>query len=202
MTGAGYRTADRRRLREELREARRAIPAAQRIAAADALANAVLSLPFAPPAGYVGGYWAMDGEMPLHSLQLRLPRDCVYCLPVLCNDQRLRFAPWRPGDALATNRYGIPEPDVAPASLLEAEALDMAIVPLVGFDASGHRLGMGGGWYDRSFAFRHSRPAPPWLVGAAFSMQQVALLDAEDWDVRVDAICTESRTLITSNLPA
>src|SRR5580765_7229702 len=77
---------DRDRLRRELRARRRELPAAQRIAAADALAAQLLALPFAPERGYVAGYWAMDGEIALHAWQLRLPRGCVYCLPVLAGD--------------------------------------------------------------------------------------------------------------------
>lgn len=134
----------------------------------------------------------MDGEIALHVWQLRLPRECVYCLPVLCEDQRLRFAPWRPGDALVSNRYGIPEPDVSIASLLVPEQMSLAVLPLVGFDDDGNRLGMGGGWYDRSFAFRHGADAPPYLVGAAFALQQVARAQPQPWDVRLDAVCTES----------
>jgi len=189
----GNRAVLRRQLRQELREARRALPASERITAASTLADHLLALPFAPQSGYVAGYWAMDGEIALHAWQLRLPRACVYCLPVLCDDQRLRFAPWQPGNALVSNRFGIPEPDLAPSSLLEAEALSLVIMPLVGFDERGNRLGMGGGWYDRSFAFRHERTAPPYLVGAAFAMQQVPSFAAEAWDVRLDAVCTEQR---------
>lgn len=189
----GNRAAERRQLRLNLRENRRALPASQRIAAANTLADHLLALSFAPQSGYVAGYWAMDGEIALHAWQLRLPRDCVYCLPVLCDDQLLRFAPWRPGDALASNRFGIPEPDLSPASLLEADAMSLVVMPLVGFDERGNRLGMGGGWYDRSFAFRHERSAPPYLVGAGFAMQRVPPFEAEAWDVRLDAVCTEQR---------
>ena len=189
----GNRVADRRQLRQDLRARRRALPAAERIAAADALANHLLALSFAPQSGYVAGYWAMDGEIALHAWQMRLPRDCIYCLPVLCEDQRLRFAPWRPGDALVNNRHGIPEPDLSASALLEAASLSLVVLPLVGFDEHGHRLGMGGGWYDRSFAFRHESSAPPHLVGAAFAQQQMPILAAEAWDVRLDAVCTEAR---------
>ena len=70
----------------------------------------------------------------------------------------------------------------------------LVVVPLVGFDTTGQRLGMGGGWYDRSFAFRRAGPAPPWLVGAGFSAQRVDALAGEHWDVPLDAICTESDT--------
>jgi len=138
----------------------------------------------------------MDGEIALHSWQLRLPPETVYCLPVLHDDKTLRFAPWRPGDGLVTNRFGIPEPDIAPSSALPAEALMLVVMPLVGFDGEGHRLGMGGGWYDRSFAFRNRDMPPPWLVGVGFDAQQVGQLSSESWDVLPDAICTESRTLL------
>ena len=186
--------AQRRQLRSELRQRRRQLPAAQRIAAADALASHLLALPFAPQSGYVSGYWAMDGEIALHAWQLRLPPACVYCLPVLCDDQVLRFAPWRAGDALVSNRYGIPEPDVAASSLLDAAQLSLVVLPLVGFDERGNRLGMGGGWYDRSFAFRHEHPAPPYLVGVGFALQQVDAREPQPWDVRLDAVCTEQRS--------
>lgn len=180
-------------LRRQLRQRRRELPAAQRIAAADGLATQLLALPVLPAEGYVAGYWASDGEIALHSFQLRLPKGLVYCLPVLYGEA-LRFAPWRPGDGLVSNRFGIPEPDVSPSSALEAEAMALVVMPLVGFDADGNRLGMGGGWYDRSFAFRRHCPAPPHLVGAGFELQRVDALHAADWDVRVDAICTETST--------
>ena len=192
---------DRNALRRELRQRRRDMPAGQRIAAAELLAGQLLALPFLPASGHVAGYWAMDGEVALHVWQMRLPPPLIYCLPVL-DGARLRFAPWRPGDALATNRFGIPEPEVASTALLDAQEMALVVVPLVGFDARGQRLGMGGGWYDRSFAFRNQRPAPPWLVGAAFAAQEVEAIAAEPWDVALDAVCSERETWLINGIPA
>lgn len=192
---------DRATLRRQLRERRRAIPAAERIAAADALAARLLALPFAPQAGHVAGYWAMDGEIALHRWQLSLPETVHYCLPVL-HGEVLRFAPWRPGAALTANRYGIPEPDIALADTLPAEAMALVVTPLVGFDPGCRRLGMGGGWYDRSFAFRQRQAPPPWLVGVGFAAQQTDALPAQDWDVPVDAVCTEAATFLNDLVPA
>lgn len=188
-------TDPRSALRQQLRQRRRDIPAAQRIEAAEQLADALFALPFAPIHGPVAGYWALDGEIALHRWQMRLPDTLTYCLPVLSGDV-LRFAPWRPGQPLTANRYGIPEPDVAADDTLAAEQMAMVVAPLVGFDAQCRRLGMGGGWYDRSFAFRQARPAPPWLVGVGFAAQQVDDLPVQAWDVGVDAICTETTTFI------
>lgn len=193
---------DRDALRRELRKRRRALPAAQRIAAADALGERLRALPFLPASGYAAGYWAMDGEIGLHNWQLRLPAGLIYCLPVLRADNTLGFAPWRAGDPLVTNRFGIPEPDVDPASSLDPQAMALVLMPLVGFDDAGLRLGMGGGWYDRSFAFRQQRAAPPWLVGVGFQAQRVEALQAQPWDVPVDAVCTEAATLIPVPRPA
>lgn len=189
-------TVDRAQLRRDGREQRRAMPAAQRIAAAESLARRLLALPFAPTSGHVAGYWAVDGEIALHAWQLQLPPSVVYCLPVLCDEARLRFAPWCPGHALVSNRFGIPQPDLAASSLIDAEDMSLVVVPLVAFDANRHRLGMGGGWYDRSFAFRQAHAAPPWLAGAAFASQQVDALAVETWDVALDAVCSERGTLL------
>ncbi|MBV6871255.1 5-formyltetrahydrofolate cyclo-ligase [Xanthomonas euvesicatoria] len=191
-------TEDRDALRQQLRAHRRSLPAAQRLAAADALAQRLLALPFAPQQGAVAGYWAMDGEIALHRWQLTLPAGVRYCLPVL-DGRVLRFAPWRPGQPLASNRYGIPEPDVARADTLAPEEMALVVTPLTGFDAACRRLGMGGGWYDRSFAFRHRQAPPPWLVGAGFAAQQVPALPSEAWDVAVDAICTERATFLKND---
>jgi 5-formyltetrahydrofolate cyclo-ligase len=188
-------TDPRSALRQQLRQRRRDLPAAVRLAAADHLADGLLALSFAPAQGHVAGYWAMDGEIALHRWQMQLPPRLTYCLPVL-HEKTLRFAPWRPGQALTTNRFGIPEPDLPLEDTLAPEQMAMVVAPLVGFDAHGRRLGMGGGWYDRSFAFRHQRPAPPWLVGVGFSVQQVDDLPVQPWDVAVDAICTDVSTLV------
>jgi 5-formyltetrahydrofolate cyclo-ligase len=187
---------DRAALRREFREVRRAIPAADRIAAAERLASQLSSLPFMPQRGHVAGYWAMDAEIALHVWQLRLPRALTYCLPVLHEEGCLRFAPWRPGDPLVTNRYGIPEPDIAAELLITPENMSVVVLPLVAFDVHGQRLGMGAGWYDRSFAFRGEREAPPFLVGAAFAAQQSETLAVEPWDVPLDAVCTELDTFL------
>ncbi|MCK7593822.1 5-formyltetrahydrofolate cyclo-ligase [Pseudomarimonas salicorniae] len=179
-------TDPRQGLRAELRARRHALDARARMAAGQAIADALRpSL-----GGYVAGYWAVDGEVPLLGL-LSGPQDFVYCLPVLQPGKRLRFAPWRAGDALVQNRFGIPEPDLQPSSLLEPEALDHVLVPLLGFDGRGHRLGTGGGYYDRSFAFRHQHRGAPRLVGIGYACQRVERLPAADWDVPLDLVATE-----------
>jgi 5-formyltetrahydrofolate cyclo-ligase len=183
-------------LRRDMRARRAALSAPHRIAAAQQLAARLHCVPAMPTAGYVAGYWAVDGEIALHAWQLSLPADCIYCLPVLCDDERLRFAPWRAGDALVANRFGIPEPEIDSQSLLDAGALAATVMPLVAFDPAGHRVGMGGGWYDRSLGpIRDAQPRPL-LVGVGFEVQRVDALTPAPWDVPLDVVCTESATYL------
>jgi 5-formyltetrahydrofolate cyclo-ligase len=85
------------------------------------------------------------------------------------------------------------EPAVARKLMRLPQQLDAVIVPLLGFDNNGNRLGMGGGYYDRSFAFRKQRRAwrRPLLIGVAYSFQQVDAIQTEPWDIPLDAVITE-----------
>lgn len=118
-------------------------------------------------------------------------------LPVLhpFRSGRLWFVRWRPGEPLRMNRFGIAEPMIRANRLRPARHLDLVIVPLLGFDATCRRLGMGGGYYDRSFAFtaRHLRARRPFLVGLAGEHQQVTSLPRRAWDIVLDAVVTEAR---------
>lgn len=183
-------------LRAAMRERRLALPARERLAAADALAANLRALPELTDAGYVAGYWAVQGEISLHALLSPAP-GFVYCLPCLTAERHLRFAPWRFGDALVQNRYGIPEPDLAPESQLAPQDMGAVLVPLTAFDSRGTRLGSGGGYYDRSFAFLRGlpRPARPVLIGVAYAFQHAEALPAESWDVPMDLIVTDAGTL-------
>ena len=184
----------RQELRRELKTIRSQLGAADKMAAAEAVAARVIAhLP--DSGGTLAGYWASAGELPLHILQLRLPANWIWCLPVVQPDRLLLFAPWRAGDDLAANRYGIPEPTLAASSCLRPDELSAVLVPLLGFTRQGRRLGMGGGYYDASFAFRNKTPAPPTLIGVGFACQELDALDVQAWDVDMDAIATEREWL-------
>lgn len=107
--------------------------------------------------------------------------------------QKLWFAKFSPTDKLAYNRFGIPEP--VRRRLIKPCALDLVLTPLVAFDCNGHRVGMGGGYYDRSFAFLRRRHhwRKPRLLGLAYELQKLARIIPNDWDVPLDAVATEAR---------
>ncbi len=192
----------RRTLRRELSERRRALDTRTRLAAADAVLEHLKALPAFIEDEVVAGYWAVKGELPLHRVAAEcLKRGQHWHLPVI-GEATLRFAPMAAGTPVLPNRYGIPEPIVAADRLREPAALELVLVPLVGFDRRGNRLGSGAGWYDRSFAFLCSgqRPRAPVLVGVAYAFQEIAALPAEDWDVPLDFVVTE-RELIDCHAP-
>jgi 5-formyltetrahydrofolate cyclo-ligase len=102
---------------------------------------------------------------------------------------------YRSDARLLDNRYGIPEPSIQEQQL-PAWAMQVVLMPLVGFDRTGNRLGMGGGFYDRTFAFKRNRiHARPLLIGLAHSVQEVAALPTESWDMPLDLIATEKELL-------
>jgi 5-formyltetrahydrofolate cyclo-ligase len=185
---------EREELRARLRTQRQKLAPAARIAAASAVAATLEQLPDFLVDTRVAGYWAVAGEVPLNvTLAALIARGQHYHLPVLRRGRRLRFAPWRRDIELTPNRYGIPEPQCDPSALLAPRALDLVLVPLLGFDRRGHRLGSGAGYYDRSFEFLKDvmRPARPVLVGIGYSFQELPALPAQDWDIQMDFIATE-----------
>ncbi len=194
--------AQRHELRQRLADQRRALPPTKRIAAAQGLRRSLEQLPEYLTDARVAGYWAIRGELPLNLVIPPLAiRGQHFLLPLVENGKRLRFAPWKSGDPVQANRYGIPEP-VAPAEWLEPFQLDLVLVPLLGFDRRGNRLGYGGGYYDRSFAFLNEqvRPTEPLLVGIAYAFQELPEVDEQDWDVPLDFVATE-RELIDCTPP-
>ncbi len=201
IPNTGPAAAGKRELRARMRAARLSLPAAERMRAAEAIVAPLLALPEFQSPGYVAGYWATGGELPLHVVQLRLPPGVVWCLPVIRDDDSLRFAPWRPGDALVSNRFGIPEPDLTPDAQLGAAEMALVLLPLLAFSRSGQRLGMGGGYYDRSLEFRRAVAPPPRLVGVGYAAQEAPAWIDEDWDVRLDAIATERGLIVPAHAP-
>jgi 5-formyltetrahydrofolate cyclo-ligase len=194
---------EREELRARLRAQRERLTPAERIAAAGGVAATLEQLPEFIVDARVAGYWAVGGELPLHvALAALTARGQTYHLPVLADGRTLRFAPWRQGIALQPNRYGIPEPQCDPAAVLAPATLDLVLVPLIAFDRRGHRLGTGGGFYDRSFAFLNgvTRPAQPVLVGIGYSFQEVPTLPEQAWDIQMDFVATE-RELIDCTPP-
>ncbi len=156
-----------------------------------------MSLPRFLAAERVAFYLTANGELdPLPALEQANAMGKQCYLPVLhpVGHKRLWFAAWKPGDALRMNRYDIAEPLWTASSLIKPWALDMVVVPLVAFDTTGGRMGMGGGYYDRSFAWRSQRRywKGPLLVGYGYELQKIKHVSMQPWDVPMDVVVTEN----------
>ncbi|MEW8026484.1 MAG: 5-formyltetrahydrofolate cyclo-ligase [Candidatus Thiodiazotropha sp.] len=142
-------------------------------------------------------YIAVRGEMdPAPLLQLALRTGKSVFLPVLRErpSHGLWFAPFTSQSSFGTNRFGIPEPNYSHSKLVMPWTLDLVFVPLIAFDSAGNRLGMGGGYYDRTFTFKRKRNhlKGPTLVGLAHEFQQQSQLTVMPWDIPLDAVITEA----------
>lgn len=186
---------EKRRIRAEMRRRRRALTRrAQRRAARDLHARVVCS-PLFRFSRRIAFTLARDGEIdPLPLLHTAHKRGKACYLPVMnrLGDDRLSFRRWLPGQRLRQGAWGIPEPRLAKACL--PRFLSLVLLPLVAFDANGNRLGMGKGFYDRSFAFkRHTQAGRPTLLGLAHECQRVERLQVASWDVPLGGIVTDRR---------
>ncbi|MBK1643476.1 5-formyltetrahydrofolate cyclo-ligase [Thiocapsa imhoffii] len=186
-------------LRTALRRARRALSRDDQRAHARQLTRTLQRhYPFVR-ARRIAAYWPCDGELDVRPLMRRAQqRGQSLYLPVLARGLGSRrtpllFAPYRPGMPMRPNRFGILEPAVDRRHRQRARDLDILLMPLVGFDGAGNRLGMGGGYYDRTLARLNQRRLwrRPRLIGIAHECQRVPQLDARPWDVRLDLVATE-----------
>lgn len=187
---------DKCQLRSRLRRARNAMAPAQRRAAGEAVLRVALRERLLRRRHRIGFYLPFEGELdllPLLNRALWLGRDCY--LPVVPRryQRQLKFSRLGPRPGWYLNRFGIHE-HWAPR-MLRARQLDLLLVPLVGFDEAGYRLGMGGGFYDASLAYLRRRRSwrKPYLVGVGYECQKVAKVPRDPWDMPLDAVLTEAR---------
>ena len=185
-----------RELRQQIRQRRRQLTDRQRQQAAETVAERVSSLQLFQSATHMAAYLAFDGEFdPAPLIDQAVTAGKQIYLPLLFGKtQPMAFAPYRPGDVLQPNRFGILEPQVPVEQRCSPQQLDLVITPLVAFDEQGTRMGMGGGFYDRTFEFLNSpgQLHKPRLLGIAFELQKTATLIRQPWDVPVDGIVTEA----------
>jgi 5-formyltetrahydrofolate cyclo-ligase len=188
-------TLSRTELRKHLRRKRRSLSFEQQQQASEQLALNLLKHPDLRRARHIGIYLANDGEIDPHLyIDLARRKGIHFYLPILhpVYPGKLVFSPYFDGIRLSANRFGIPEPPFPRSRRRPAWALDAVLFPLVGFDENGGRLGMGGGFYDRTFAFSRIRPGmAPKLIGLAHDFQKVRELPIEPWDVPLHGVVTD-----------
>ncbi|CRM35165.1 MULTISPECIES: 5-formyltetrahydrofolate cyclo-ligase [Pseudomonas] len=188
----------RPQLRRLLRKARRALTPSEQRQAAQGLYRQLAQHPLFRRARHISLYLPTDGEIdPRLLLRAAQRRGKATYLPVLSAWPRTKmvFQRVRPGDKLLPNRFRILEPRADAHRQRKVWALDLVLLPLVGFDNEGGRLGMGGGFYDRSLAYlaRRNTWRKPTLLGLAHECQQVDRLAQASWDVPLAGTVTEKQ---------
>ena len=195
----------RPQLRRQLRKARRSLTRSQQREAARGLYRQLAQHPLFRRARHVSLYLPMDGEIdPRLLLRAAQRRGKATYLPVLnaWPKTRMVFQRVRPGEKFKPNRFRIPEPRINRAKQRRIWALDLVLMPLVGFDDEGGRLGMGGGFYDRSLAYRARRSTwrKPVLLGLAHECQKVERLAQASWDVPLQGTVSDKRWYLAQAL--
>lgn len=174
-------------LRREARRRRLALHDAYRAEASRSACHHFLSGFPLDPEAVVAGYWAIRDELDIRQIMAQLmDAGQPFCLPVVVGeDQPLELRQWREGEALYPAGFGTLAPEDGAPVLVP----DLVLMPLLGFDASGTRLGYGGGYYDRTLASLSNRPR---LVGFAYDVQQFDDVPRLAHDIPLDAVVTET----------
>lgn len=194
----------RNQLRRQMRATRRALDERLRERLAEQMARRFVVEGICQRAQRIAAYVTNDAEMDPQPLIERLwaAGKQVY-LPIM-RRPRMWFVPYTRRSRFVHNRFGIPEPVVRPSRRIPIAALDLVLMPLVAFDDAGNRLGMGGGYYDRTFACLRERRhwQSPSLVGVAYEVQGLPILPVEPWDMPLAGIVTERGLQHFPRLPA
>ena len=191
----------RPQLRRMLRNARRALTPSEQREAAQGVYRQLAQHPLFRRAKHISLYLPTDGEIdPRLLLRAAQRRGKATYLPVLSAWPRTKmvFQRVRPGEKLLPNRFRILEPRTNVRRQRKVWALDLVLLPLVGFDDMGGRLGMGGGFYDRSLAYlaRRQHWRKPTLLGLAHECQKVERLVQASWDVPLAGTVTDKKWYI------
>lgn len=158
-----------------------------------AIQKLLLNFPAFKHAQKIGCYLPFQQEVDTSLIIEEIWKTQKECyLPSIQLDNTLQFSQYEATTLLANNRFDIPEPKFFQKRILVQE-LELVIIPLVGFDKKCYRLGMGKGFYDRTFEFLQQDvgSAKPLLIGLGFEFQKVSNLSVEAWDVALDYVITE-----------
>ncbi len=173
-------------MRRVLRRRRSDLPPDDVAAASMAVLTRLLRLPVLAEARTVGGYRSIRGEIDVDGALTHVAdRGATATIPRV-EGASMTFVRWTPSDRTEAGAFGIAEP-VGGAEVAFGDH-DVVLVPLVAFDERGHRLGQGGGFYDRAIEGARQRPL---LIGVAHAFQQVEAVPIEPWDQRLDAVVTD-----------
>lgn len=187
-------------LRHNIRQQRRSLSTKTQANLAHQLSLQLQTLDVVTQAKRIGLYLVNDGEIdpaPFMNWAFEQAKQCY--LPILNQrDEPMSFGEITPVSTMEMNRFNIPEPVVPEQARLNAAELDIILLPLVAVDLHGNRIGMGGGFYDRTLAFKRQQPyhQRPTLIGLAHAFQCVDKIEPATWDIPLDGVATEKQAIM------
>jgi 5-formyltetrahydrofolate cyclo-ligase len=203
----------KKKLRLEVRAKRRLLSTRYRDAASLKVIECFKQISLNSPPKIATGFFHQDGELNIEPLMDYLgQQECQIAVPVIdFSTDQMQFQLLNEQSTFELNQFGIKEPVWDPSFQIKPDCIDLVLYPLVAFDAKRHRLGMGGGYYDKYFSYLHAKASDgnadivdnnkamrcaeslPILIGCAFECQQVEAVPIEPWDIGLDYVITESR---------
>ncbi len=184
------------RIRRSSRQLRQNISTREAKQAETAVCKILSQLSHYQTSDNIASFLAFDGEIGTHQINQQIINDKnLAYLPKLkpWPPNRLWFMPYSQNTRMIKNRFGIPEVDLPVSRAIRPSHLDIILMPLVAFDESGNRLGMGGGFYDATLAHLSSMDKKPVCLGLAYEKQKVENIPAETWDFPIDGVITEQK---------
>lgn len=180
---------DKKTIRDTMKQIRSKISVSYQVISSNQICTRIRALDHYREAKNIAFYFPAYGEIDLNELwesALLQQKSCYF--PVLNEESlTLSFLPATPTSPFKKNRYGIIEPDVSNDLAIEIEQLDLVFVPLVAFDVHCTRIGMGAGYYDRTFKEKENCP----LFGIGYQFQRVDYLKPDPWDIQLRAVITQ-----------
>lgn len=190
--------SERNQIRQMIRSKRKLLTPHQQQQASVQLMRQFSAHPLIPRAKRIAIYLANDGELDTSAaIEWCWSQRIAVCLPVLhpFTPGHLLFMDYQPDTPMRSNRFGIMEPSLACHNIIHKQEIDILFTPLVAFDTAGNRLGMGGGFYDRTLEQWQRHKLGPYPIGIAHDCQEYPLIPTEEWDVPLPELLTPSRRL-------
>lgn len=174
-------------LRKHLKQQRSKLTSEQVDLFSKQAAEALFSSQLYDRCEHIACYHAVNNEMSCEKIIHRLFADKKHCYLPAIQDDKMAFFEYKQKDNLTKNQYGILQPVFDSDKIIDIDSLDLILLPLLGFDQGGIRLGMGAGFYDRTLTHHHQSI----LCGMGYAFQEIEKVPFDDWDVWLDASLTE-----------
>lgn len=182
-------------IRQQMRSRRAELSTSRQSEASQALSRNILRYlnETASEAKKIAGYRAVGGELSMQDSFERMQEMSLTTYLPIVRDTTLLFAPFDNSTEFVSGKFGIATPDYLESDLVGGDTMDLVFVPLTAFDKLGNRLGMGGGFYDRTFAYRMKQgyDLRQGFIGVAYEFQECQSVPSENWDVPLQAVVTD-----------